>query len=83
MSGSSGFQGDDDRANGARPIDMSRCLRCGEPIESLGEVELRTGGSTGATHFFLGQWAELGEGKLPVSIYGCGSCGHLEMRTAR
>jgi hypothetical protein len=58
------------------------CLRCGRPIVSLGVTELRTGGSTGATHFFLGQWAQLGEGKLRVEILACEACGHLEFRSA-
>jgi hypothetical protein len=63
--------------------DRLGCLRCGARIAPRGVVELRTGGSTGATHFFLGEWAELGEGKLPVEIYSCSRCGHLELRTAR
>jgi hypothetical protein len=76
---------DDDRDDpkpGASParIDWSACLRCGQPIESLGVAELRTGGMTGAAHLLLGQWAELGEGKLTVALFACSSCGHIELR---
>ena len=72
--------GDEDARTG-RDESVS-CLRCGRPIVSLGVTELRTGGSTGATHFFLGQWAELGEGKLRVEVLACEACGHLEFRSA-
>ena len=60
--------------------DRSSCLRCGTPIRTLGSHELRTGGSTGAIHLLIGQWAELGEGKLRVEILECPGCGHVELR---
>ncbi len=56
------------------------CLRCGAPIASEGLQDFRTGGSTGATHFFLGQWAELGEGKITLEVYVCRACRHVEFR---
>ena len=56
------------------------CLRCGRTIESLGVHEFRTGGSTGAAHLLLGQWAELGEDKVRMEILSCRSCRHLEFR---
>ena len=77
----SGERVDDEDARPGRDDGVS-CLRCGRPIVSLGVTELRTGGSTGATHFFLGQWAELGEGKLRVEVLACEACGHLEFRSA-
>ncbi|HEY7131792.1 MAG TPA: hypothetical protein VH440_06040 [Candidatus Limnocylindrales bacterium] len=65
----------------ARPaLDPMTCLRCGSELESAGITEIRTGGSSGATHFFLGAWAELGEGKLAVEILHCRTCRHLELR---
>ncbi len=72
----------EDPQPGAGParIDGSACLRCGQPIESLGVAELRTGGMTGAAHLLLGQWAELGEGKLTVALFACSNCGHIELR---
>jgi len=71
-----------DEDGGPTRDDRLGCLRCGQPIASLGVTELRTGGSTGARHFFLGQWAELGEGKLRVEVLACEACGHLEFRSA-
>jgi hypothetical protein len=56
------------------------CLRCGRTIESLGVYEFRTGGSTGAAHLLLGQWAELGEDKVRMEILSCRACRHLEFR---
>ena len=56
------------------------CLRCGRTIESLGIHEFRTGGSTGAAHLLLGQWAELGEDKVRLEILSCRACRHLEVR---
>lgn len=60
--------------------DQQRCLRCGGQIQTLGVHELRTGGFSGAMHLVIGQWAELGEGKLRVEILECPACGHLELR---
>jgi hypothetical protein len=57
------------------------CLRCGSTISSDGIHEFRTGGSTGATHFFLGQWAELGEDKVTLEVYVCRQCRHVELRS--
>lgn len=59
------------------------CLRCGARIQPIGVEEIRTGGSTGATHFLFGAWAEMGEGKLPVEVYVCPRCRHIEMRAPR
>jgi hypothetical protein len=56
------------------------CLRCGRTIESLGIHEFRTGGSTGAAHLLLGQWAELGEDKVRMEILSCRACRHLQFR---
>ena len=56
------------------------CLRCGARIEFVGTREFRTGGSTGATHFFLGQWAELGEEKVVLALYLCPVCRNVEFR---
>lgn len=68
-----GPSGGDRRASDA-------CLRCGSPISSDGIHEFRTGGSTGATHFLLGQWAELGEEKVTLEVFACRQCRHVELR---
>lgn len=61
---------------------MDQCLRCQQPIESLGVEELRTGGTTGGWKLLFGEWAELGEDKLPVELFVCRSCRHVEFRLA-
>ena len=58
------------------------CLRCHSVIESVGTYELRTGGTTGAAKLFFGEWAELGEGKMPFELLVCPLCRHAEFRAA-
>lgn len=62
-----------------RPLDA--CLRCGNQIESLGVEQFRVGGSSGGWKLLLGEWAELGEGMLPMEVLHCPACGHVELRT--
>jgi hypothetical protein len=56
------------------------CLRCRNELHSLGEVELRTGGTTGAWKLLFGEWAELGEGKMRVDVLACPACRRLELK---
>jgi hypothetical protein len=56
------------------------CLRCGSRMEVVGVEELRTGGSTGVAKFFLGEWGEMGEGKLALEMSVCPVCRHVEFR---
>ncbi|HEX2755520.1 MAG TPA: hypothetical protein VHM48_08655 [Candidatus Limnocylindrales bacterium] len=69
----------DDAAAAARAAGLD-CLRCGAAIRLDSVQAFRTGGSTGATHFFLGQWAEIGEDKVTLEAYVCGQCRHVEFR---
>ena len=74
--------GDDDELEpGSSPssADATGCVRCGGRLVSMGVIELRTGGTGPGAHLLFGQWAELGEGKLPVEMFACSSCGHLEL----
>jgi hypothetical protein len=57
------------------------CLRCGSTMESMGVEEFRTGGTTGGWKLLLGEWAELGEGKLQFEILVCRTCRHVELRS--
>jgi hypothetical protein len=57
-----------------------RCLRCGNELHDLGEVELRTGGTAGGWKLLFGEWAELGEGMLKVHVLACQSCRRLELK---
>ncbi len=56
-----------------------KCTACREETEFLGQFPVRVGGSVGAAKFFFGEFAELGEGMLPIDMYRCKKCGHLEL----
>jgi hypothetical protein len=56
------------------------CLRCRAELHSLGETDLRTGGSRGAWKLIFGEWAELGEGTMKVELLACPQCRRLELR---
>jgi hypothetical protein len=66
-------------STGAEPA-RDACLRCGTTMQVVGVEELRTGGNTGVTMFFLGEWGELGEGKLELEMSVCPACRHVEFR---
>ena len=59
---------------------VETCLRCRAPLQSLGETDLRTGGSRGAWKLIFGEWAELGEGTMKVELLACPQCRRLELR---
>jgi len=44
------------------------CLCCRTELRSLGQTDLRTGGSRGAWKLIFGEWAELGEGTMKVEV---------------
>jgi hypothetical protein len=56
------------------------CLRCHAELRSLGQTDLRTGGSRGAWKLIFGEWAELGEGTMKVEVLACPQCRRLELR---
>jgi hypothetical protein len=41
-------------------------------------LPVRVGGTTSGWHFFLGEWADLGEQIKPLDLYRCEKCGRLE-----
>jgi hypothetical protein len=56
------------------------CLRCGGPLTPWGVHEFRTGGTTGGAKLLFGEWAELGEDKIPLELRYCPSCGQVDIR---
>jgi hypothetical protein len=56
-----------------------KCLRCQSPMAPLGQESIVTGGSGAAAKFFLGQLAEMQEGKWVVNAYHCPNCHHVEL----
>lgn len=55
------------------------CLRCNGPMQSRGQLEIVTGGSSAASKMFFGQWAEMNEKNWSVSVVRCANCGRVEM----
>jgi hypothetical protein len=54
------------------------CVACGTPMSSLGQIPIRTGGTSGAWHLMLGEWADVTEGTIPLDVYRCNSCRRVE-----
>jgi hypothetical protein len=46
----------------------------------MGVEEFRVGGTSGGWKLLFGEWAELGEGKLPLEALACASCRRVELR---
>jgi hypothetical protein len=62
-------------------IDQSEmCVRCKTPLSYVGVVDFRTGGATGASLLFLGQWAEMNEQKLSLELFHCPDCRMVELK---
>lgn len=60
--------------------DPDACVRCGEPLQSMGVEEFRVGGSSGGWKLLFGEWAELGEGLLRLEARACSECRQVELR---
>ena len=54
------------------------CPVCKEEMRSLGQMPVRVGGTSGGWHLLFGEWADAGEGVLPLDVYRCGSCKRVE-----
>jgi hypothetical protein len=57
------------------------CSSCKTPMQSLGHVAVRVGGTSGGWHLLLGDWAEAGEALFPLfplDVYRCSSCKRVE-----
>jgi hypothetical protein len=56
------------------------CLRCRGPLAEWGVREFRTGGTSGGAKLLFGEWAELGEEKVPLALRYCPACGQVDIR---
>ena len=56
------------------------CLRCGQPVASMGVLQFRVGGTSGGWKLLFGEMAELGEDMISLEAFGCSTCGHVELR---
>ena len=50
------------------------CSSCKTPMQSLGQVPIRVGGTSGGWHLLLGEWADMTEGVFPLDVYRCPTC---------
>ena len=55
------------------------CIGCKIPMESLGQVPIRVGGTSGGWHLLLGELADVTEGVFPLDVYRCPRCKRVEM----
>jgi len=55
------------------------CTACNKDLTFAGVRNFRTGGGGGIATFLLGSWAGASEELLPLAIYGCTSCGRVEL----
>jgi len=56
------------------------CVRCRAQLTEWGVYEFRTGGTTGTSKLLFGEWAELGEEKVPLHLRYCPHCGQVDVR---
>jgi len=56
-----------------------KCQSCNTAMVDMGDIPFRTGGTSGAAHIFLGNWAELGEGVLHLDAFVCQNCGRVQL----
>jgi hypothetical protein len=68
------------RAPGSREFDPDACLRCGTELQAMGVEEFRTGGTSGGWKLLFGEWAELGEDKMPLDVRVCPNCRQVDFR---
>ena len=57
---------------------MAECSGCKGTMQSLGQIPIRVGGTSGGWHLLLGEWADVTEGVFPLDVYRCGRCKRVE-----
>jgi hypothetical protein len=60
------------------PQKTPTCVNCQVSLQRLGQLPVRVGGSSGAWHLLLGEWADMSEGVLSLDAYRCPQCARLE-----
>jgi hypothetical protein len=55
-----------------------KCLACKSEMDSLGQLPIRVGGTTGGWHLLLGNFADMRESILPLDVYRCATCKRVE-----
>lgn len=47
-------------------------------MASLGQLPIRAGGTSGAWHLLLGEWADMTERVFPLDVFRCQHCKRVE-----
>ena len=55
-----------------------KCQACKTDMQSLGQVPIRVGGTSGGWHLFFGEFADMSEGVWELDVYRCDSCKRVE-----
>jgi hypothetical protein len=55
------------------------CYICKGELEFLGQIPVRAYGTGPVARLLFGQWAEVGEETLPIDLFRCKKCGHLDI----
>jgi len=55
------------------------CFLCKTPMQALGAIPVRVGGTTGGWHLVFGELADLGESKLTLDMYRCNQCRRVDI----
>lgn len=56
-----------------------QCTNCKTPMQSLGQIPIRVGGTSGGWHLLLGEWADTTERVFPLDVYRCAECKRVEL----
>jgi hypothetical protein len=54
------------------------CSFCHAPMQSLGQVPIRVGGTSGMWHLLMGEAADITESVFPLDVYRCTRCRRVE-----
>ena len=55
------------------------CSACHIPMQPLGQIPIRTGGTAGGWHLRVGEWADIGNGVFPLDVLRCRRCKRVEL----
>lgn len=47
-------------------------------MDSLGQIPVRVGGTSGGWHLLFGEWADFSEGTIALDVYRCPRCTRVE-----
>lgn len=59
------------------PRKSPTCVDCKVILQSIGQLPIRIGGTSGGWHLLFGEWADASEGVRPLDAYRCPQCARL------